>query len=73
VETEAWCWVNGQYVGHRPYREAYVRPAEAEFGVSQAVRPGQTNLIAIRVSTGLSLAAAAGGLQARLFMYAPKE
>ncbi|MBM3957120.1 MAG: DUF4838 domain-containing protein, partial [Gemmatimonadetes bacterium] len=72
VETEAWCWVNGQYAGHRPYREAYVRPAEAEFDVSQAVRPGQTNLIAIRVSTGLSLAAAAGGLQSRLFLYAPR-
>ncbi len=72
VETEAWCWVNGQYVGHRPYREAYVRPAEMEFDVSEAIRPGQTNLIAVRVGTGSSLAAAAGGLQSRLFLYAPK-
>jgi hypothetical protein len=72
VETEAWCWVNGQYVGHRPYREAYVRPAEMELDVSEAIRPGQRNLIAVRVGTGLCLAAAAAGLQSRLFLYAPK-
>jgi hypothetical protein len=69
VETEAWCWVNGRYIGHRAYREAYVRPAELELDVSEAVRPGQTNLIVFRVGTGLSLAAAAGGLQARPFLY----
>jgi len=71
VETEAWSWVNGQYVGHRSYREAYIRPAEMEFDVTEAIRPGESNLIAIRVGTGLSLAAAAGGLQSRLFLYAP--
>ena len=61
VVTEAWCWVNGHYVGHRPYQEAYVRPAEMELDVTEFVRPGQTNVIAIRVDTSLSAAQAAEG------------
>lgn len=73
VETEAWCWVNGQYIGHRPYREAYVRPAEMELDVTEALRPGQTNIVVLRVNTSLSLAAAGGALQARPFLYLPKE
>ncbi|MFQ6099493.1 MAG: sugar-binding domain-containing protein, partial [Armatimonadota bacterium] len=71
VETEAWCWVNGQYVGHRPYKEAYVRPAQMEFDVTDAIRPGEENVIAIRVNTSLSLAAAADGLLSRAFLYSP--
>jgi len=70
VETEAWTWVNGRYVGHRPYREAYIRPAEMDLDITDAVRPGEDNTIAIRVSTSLASAAAAGGLQSRLFIYA---
>jgi hypothetical protein len=72
VVTEAWCWVNGQYAGHRPYQEAYVRPAEFELDVTPFIRPGQTNLIALRVDTSLSPAQAAEGLQSRVFLYAPK-
>ncbi len=43
VVTEAWCWVNGQYAGHRPYQEAYVRPAEMELDVTplRPPRPDQ--------------------------------
>jgi len=72
IETEAWCWVNGQYVGHRPYREAYVRPAKMEFDVTEVLRPGEINQITIQVSTGLALAQAAAGLQSRLFLYSPQ-
>ena len=72
VTTEGWCWVNGQYVGHRPYLEAYIRPAQMEVDVTDALRPGETNVIAIRVSTSLSPAQAAEGLQGRVFLYAPK-
>jgi len=72
VQTEAWGWVNGHYVGHRPYLEAYIRPAQMEFDVSSAIRPGATNVIAIRVSTSLAPAQAAEGLFSRLFLYAPK-
>ena len=71
VETEAWCWVNGVYVGHRPYREAYIRPAEMELDVTDAIRPGQINQIAIRVNTGLGAAQASSGLMSRMFLYAP--
>jgi hypothetical protein len=72
VETEAWGWVNGHYVGHRPYLEAYIRPSPLEFDVTEALRPGQVNQITLRVSTGLAPAQAASGLLSRLFLYAPK-
>jgi hypothetical protein len=72
VVTEAWCWVNGNYAGHRPYQEAYVRPAEMELDVTPFIRPGQTNVIAIRVDTSLSAAQAAEGMQSRALLYTPK-
>jgi hypothetical protein len=72
LETEGWGWVNGKYVGHRPYSEAYIRPAQMEFDVTDAVVPGQANVVAIRVGTGRNAAQAAGGFMSRLFMYAPK-
>ncbi len=73
VETEAWVWVNGQYIGHRPYLEAYIRPAPMEMDVTDALRPGETNEITIRVSTSLSPAQAGAGLLSRVFLYSPKE
>ncbi|MBI2200412.1 MAG: hypothetical protein HYU43_00535, partial [Armatimonadetes bacterium] len=72
VETEAWCWVNGEYVGHRPYQEAYIRPLQMEFDVTQAIRPGAANQVTIRVSTSLMEAQASDGLFSRVFLYAPK-
>jgi hypothetical protein len=72
VVTEAWCWVNGHYAGHRPYQEAYVRPAEMELDVTQFIRPGRKNVIAIRVDTSLSAAQAAEGMQSRALLYTPK-
>jgi hypothetical protein len=72
VLTEAWCWVNGAYAGHRPYQEAYVRPAQMELDVTPLVRPGQVNVIALRVDTSLSAAQAAEGIQSRVFLYAAK-
>ena len=72
LETEAWCWVNGHYVGHRPYREAYIRPAEMEVDATSAIRPGKTNVVALRVNTGLCESQAAAGLTSRAFLYAPR-
>ncbi len=72
VETEAWAWVNGHYVGHRPYREAYERPNEMKFDVGQALLPGKINVISVRVSTSLNQTAMAGGLIGRLFLYIPQ-
>lgn len=73
VAAEAWCWVNGHFVGYRPYREAYERPIQMEFDVTDAIKPGQKNTIAIRVSTGLNAAMAADGLYSRVFLYSPAE
>ncbi len=73
LETEAWAWVNGEYVGHRPYREAYIRPAEMDVDVTNAIRAGETNTIAIRVNTSLAAAGAAGGIQSRMFLYSPRD
>ena len=72
VETEAWLWVNGKYVGHRLYKEAYERPNEMELDVTTAVKPGGKNVIVLRVATGLSRSQAAGGLSARPLLYSPK-
>ena len=72
LTTEGWCWVNGQFVGYRPYKEAYERPAILDCDVTSAVRPGQVNEIVFRVSTSLSAAQIAEGLYGRVFLYAPK-
>lgn len=70
VETEGWCWVNGVYVGHRPYAESYTRPSEMDLDVTDALEPGKTNTIAIRIGTSQNPEAAAGGLTSRCFLYA---
>src|SRR5262249_5044131 len=72
VETEAWGWVNGRFVGHRPYREAYERPNEIEWDVTAALEPGKPNTVVLRVHTGLGAAQAASGMVSRLFLYATK-
>jgi hypothetical protein len=71
VETEAWLWVNGQYIGRRPYVESYTRPIEVDMDVSSAIKPGR-NVIVLRVQTGLNAASAAAGILSRLFLYSPK-
>jgi hypothetical protein len=73
VECEAWVWVNGKYSGHRPYRESYERPNQMELDVTNALHPGQTNVISILVSTSRNQSAVAGGLTSRLFLYAPNK
>ena len=73
VATEAWVWTNGQYSGHRPYVEAYMRPGcTVDFDVTSQVKAGQ-NVIAFRVSTGLSHDEAAEGFDGPLFLYSPKS
>ncbi len=65
LETEGWVWVNGKYAGHRPYQDAYERPAELRAEVTDMLKPGE-NEIAIRIHTGLAPAQTAAGLQGRL-------
>ena len=52
----------GQFVGHRPYHEAYERPNEIDWDVTAALRPGKTNTVVVRVHTGMGAAAQASGL-----------
>jgi len=50
-----------------------VRPAHLECDVTEALRPGEKNLIAVRVNTSLSEAQGAEGLYSRAFLYAPRQ
>jgi hypothetical protein len=72
IETEVWGWVNGEFVGHRPYHEAYERPIDIDFDVTAALRPGQRNTVVLRVHTGMNGAQAAAGMTSRAFLYAPQ-
>ncbi len=68
---EGWVWINGEYVGHRPWARWWSHSAHpAEFPVGDKLRPGQPNTIAIRV---LNDADERGGLYRRGFLYAPLE
>ncbi len=49
-------------------KEAYERPNELSLEVGDALIPGKTNVIALRVNTSLNHAAG-GGLQGRVFLY----
>jgi len=72
VDTEAWLWVNGLYVGYRPYIEAYVRPNDMDLDVTSAIQPGKVNVFVLRVHTGRNAAQAADGMLSRAFLYSPK-
>jgi hypothetical protein len=72
VESEAWVWVNGKFIGHREYHEAYERPNPIDMEVTPALKPGERNSVVVRVHTSMNAAAQAGGLTSRLFLYAPK-
>ena len=71
VVDDAWAWVNGEYVGHRGHLEPYYRPAPMDFDVTKQLKPGRTNVIAVRVTTGYCPAAVADGFMGRLFLYSP--
>ena len=71
VESEAWVWVNGKFVGHRAFHEAYERPNAIEMDVTAALKPGESNVIAVRVNTGLNAAMLSSGLLSRGFLYSP--
>lgn len=71
VVDDAWVWVNGTYVSHRGHIEPYTRPAELQCDVTNLIQPGKTNIIAVRVHTGLCAAAVADGFMGRLFLYSP--
>lgn len=69
VHNQAKVWVNGEHVGNS-HTSAF-RPFE--FDVTEAVRPGQNNQVAIRVSSVRVREVGAGGLVAPAFFYVPAE
>jgi hypothetical protein len=69
VTSEAWAWVNGRFAGHRPYQQAYLRPAELDLDVTRLVKAGR-NVIGVLVRADC-LTEAAEGFQGPLFLYAP--
>lgn len=67
VINEAWVWVNGNYAGHRPHRLWWSGDRSLDLDISAQVRPGQENLIAIRVHNDTDI----GGIYRRGFLYSP--
>ncbi len=67
--NEGWVWINGEYVGHRPWAVWWSHSRHpAEFSVGDKLRPGERNTIAIRV---LNDPDEVGGLYRRGFLHAP--
>jgi len=60
-----------KYAGHRPYLEAYISPSSIDMDITEFVKYGEKNTIAVLVSTGLSPAQATDGFLGRLFLYSP--
>jgi hypothetical protein len=73
AETQAWVWVNGKFVGHRPYIEAYIRPAPIDMDVTNALVPGKKNRVVVRMHTNYMPSQMATGLVSRLFLYSPHK
>jgi hypothetical protein len=72
AETEAWIWVNGKFIGHRPYQDAYYRPTPIDMDITSGIRKG-ANQITVRLHTHHRPAQMAGGLVSRLFIYSPNK
>lgn len=67
--NEGWLWVNGEYVGHRPWARWWSHGAHPwDAAVGDKLKPGKPNTIAIRV---LDTRDEVGGLYRRGFLYAP--
>ena len=72
IVAEAWVWTNGEFTGHRPYQEAYIRPSSMDFDVTRQIKPGR-NVIGVRISTSQSRIQASEGFQGPLFLYSPRD
>ena len=71
AEIEAWVWVNGKFIGHRPYLEAYIRPSKIDMDFGDALIPGKQNKIVVRPHTNMQPAQMAAGLASHIFIYSP--
>ena len=70
VINEGWVWINGNYVGHRPWKLWWEGREGLEMDVDATgkVKPGD-NVIAVRVWNN----AEPGGMLRRGFLWAPKQ
>lgn len=69
IFNEGWVWINGKYVHHEPHKVWWWGNHEFDVDITDAVEPGKTNTIAIRVWNK----AEHGGLLRRGFFWSPKE
>jgi hypothetical protein len=65
--NEAWVWINGGYAGHKEHKIWWSRPQSFELDVTDRIRPGEKNVIAIRVLNDADI----GGLYRRAFLWSP--
>ena len=68
--NEGWVWINGQYVGHRGHELWWSHNHTMDVDVTDAIKPGQANTIAIRVHNAPD---EVGGLFRRGFFYSPNS
>jgi hypothetical protein len=67
---EAWCWVNGEYVGHHPWHSVWWRDFTHEFDVTEQIRQGRRNQITFRVLCNEQMFGMSGIFR-RMLLYTP--
>ena len=67
--NEVWVWINGEYVHHEPHKVWWWWNHKFDTDITDAVRPGEVNTIAIRVWNKAEL----GGLIHRGFFWSPTD
>ncbi|MBI5090965.1 MAG: DUF4838 domain-containing protein [Candidatus Hydrogenedentes bacterium] len=67
--TGVWIWVNGALADHRPRQDT---KTPFDIDVTNYVRPGEMNTVAILVNTITADRSPRGGLHRRVFLWTPK-
>ncbi|MEN8227597.1 MAG: DUF4838 domain-containing protein [Bacteroidota bacterium] len=66
--NEAWVWVNGEYIGHKPHTIWWMSQNDFEMDVTKAIWPGK-NTIAIRIWNDAEI----GGVMNRGIFWSPRD
>lgn len=69
IINEGWVWINGKYAGHRPHTLWWSGRLSMDIDVTNLLRPGERNTIAVRVWNNAEI----GGMLSRGFLYSPIE
>ena len=67
--NEGWVWINGKFVGYKPYSLWWYHNHDFELDITEAIKFGQENTIAIRVLNSSEI----GGLMRRGFFWSPNN